>query len=149
MKSISILGIAFLLTACGPTDSAKERQQPQSVESKRRSEQAELLTNPNRGNADFVRQLRTQVKVVDGLLVVEDQLLPQLPKMSVMPLNSPWAVNCGVGLSIAFGIAVSGSSGDVANDAQVTFSLLPIAKERCQELALLIGKELQLMMSGH
>ena len=138
----------MLLTACGPSDSSKEKQQPPSAESKRMSEVAKLMTNPNRDNADFIRQLRTQVKIVDGLLVIEDQLLPEL-SMSILPRNSPWVVNCGVGLSVVFGTAVSGSSGDVSNDAKVTFTLMLIAKDRCKELAPLIAKELQLILNGH
>jgi hypothetical protein len=145
MKRFLIIGIALMLTACGPTDSSNEKQQLPSAQSKKMSEQAELLTKPNRDNSDFVRQLRAQVKAVDGLLVVEDQLLPEL---SVLPLNSPWVVNCGIGLSVAFGTAVSGSTGDVSNDAKVTLTLLPIAKERCKELAPIIAKDLQLILNG-
>ena len=149
--SHSLLGFALLLMiGCGPSDTSKDKKEPLNAEQKiaadKMAAEISVLANPNRTNAEFLRHLRASVKMVQGFLMVDTPLKVEL---ALLPPNSPWVIQCGAGMSVIFGSAVTGSSGDVSNEVEVRLALVPLTKERCQELAPLIGKEVQAILDGH
>ena len=69
-------------------------------------------------------------------------------RMTLLPTKSDWTVSCGLtGLSVAFGSTVTGSADGVKNNAEITLALGPIQKDKCRELAPLIGKEVQQILN--
>jgi hypothetical protein len=85
------------------------------------------------------------VKLVDGMLLVTDATSPGI---WVLSINSPWMIQCGPLMSLIFGGAVTGSSEAVANEVEITLSLALLSADRCRELAPLLGKEMNLILSG-
>jgi len=128
----------LLLVGCGESGSSKEKKQPSAAEAKMVAE-ARSLTDPSRGSPEFLHRLRTSVQMRNGVLIVDDPLTFGL---SVLSPNSPWVVNCGIGIEVVF--ASANSSDD---RVKIQLALIPITKERCRELAPLIGKEIQTILS--
>src|ERR1700694_4117134 len=78
-----------------------------------------LLLDPARGPADFVKTLRENVRLIDGVLIVDE---PLAFGISALSPNSPWVIKCGVGMEVLFGTAVSFESGDVHSDVKLTLA---------------------------
>ncbi len=130
-----------VIAGCGENDSSK-KQKPPSVPEMKVTAEVRALTDSNRGLPEFVQRLRTVLKMSDGVLTVDDPLAFGL---SVLSPNSPWVVNCGVGIEVVFESASTpGDRGGV----KIQLALIPMTKEKCRELAPLVGKEVQAILAG-
>jgi len=151
MRPIWIFAMLIsLLAGCGPDNTSNnakqgENKQATSPEAKKFADQMRLQMTADRDNESYIKQLRASLKLMDGFIVVENPSL--VFSMVLLPLNSSWAVSCGLGLSVDFGNAVTGdvdnNSNTVSNVASITLTFAPLKKERCRELAPLIGNEIQ------
>jgi hypothetical protein len=137
-----------LLAGCGDGDTG-DANRPQDKQAQARGAKLvsniSALTRPDRSNADFVQELRSHVKLIDGLLLVESTTSPGLWVLSV---NTPWVIQCGPLLSLVFGGSVKGSPEGVSNEVDITLSLALMTDERCRELAPVLGREVNLILSG-
>jgi hypothetical protein len=142
-----IVSLMLALCGCGPSEEKQaKRLPPQSGIAA--NENFQSLTETNRSNESYLRQLHANIKIADGLLTIEGSILPSI---TVLPVNSGWSVSCGIsGLSVVFGGGVSGSvdagSGSVENDAKLDLSIVPVSVERCREIAPLIGREVRTIL---
>jgi hypothetical protein len=137
-----------LVVGCSPDEASKEK--PGDVATTLANEQIvaniKMLTDQGRETSDFLQQIRTSLKLVNGVLVIEDIIGFEL---FVVPPNSPWVLQCGVGLKIGFGNALNSEGEDkVHSDAVIKLSLALISRERCRELAPLIGQEIQSIVNS-
>jgi len=158
--------LVSLLVGCGPSDQSDEKKQSnvdeKMAEESHASEQR-LLADPSRATPQLVQRLRASVKMRDGLLMVDNQSLTRIlsPRsetsiasipggfnISLLPKESPWVVNCGIGISVVFGNPISGESERVYGDGKVWLTTAPVAKQGCELLAPVIGKEIQAILSG-
>jgi hypothetical protein len=104
------------------------------------------LLRPGRSNADYIQTLRSQIKLSEGILLIT---APMSPTLWVLPANSPWVLECGPLLSLVFGGAVTGSPESVSSTVDVTLSLAILSEDRCRELAPLLGREINQILSGN
>lgn len=136
----ALLAFALIVIAgCGDNETSKKQKRPSAAEMKVTTE-VQVLTDSNRGLPEFVHRLRTVLKMSDGVLTVDDTLAFGL---SVLSPNSPWVVNCGVGIEVVFENSSTPQEG-----VKIQLALVPVTKERCRELAPLIGKEVQAIVAG-
>jgi hypothetical protein len=98
----------------------------------------------------------------DGLLIVDDlstlRLVPTVEAttasipdgvtLSVLPRESPWVVNCGIGIAVVFGNPISGESERVLGDGKVWLTFAQVPRQEREILAPVIGKEIQAILSG-
>ena len=82
--------------------------------------------------------IRTNIQYENGLLLIRDSLLPTLV---VVPANSPWAVKCGLGLTIFFG-----RDGETSTQVRISYRLIP--HEICRELAPLAAHAVATIAGG-
>lgn len=144
-----IVSLLLALTGCGPTEQQPAKSPPTTAD-KAANEKYQILTATNRSDESYLQQLRASMKIADGLLLIEGNILPNL---TVLPVNSGWTVSCGIaGLSVVFGSGVNGSldggSGSVENDAKVDLSLVPLTLDRCREIAPQIGREVRTIFTS-
>jgi hypothetical protein len=130
----------ILVVGCGENESAKEKSAESAKAEEKLIAKMDILINSNRGIPEFLQQLHDSLKMVNGVIVIEDSLGIGI---SVLPPNSPWVVRCGAGITVILGSAVSGDENGVNNDVEIRLSMLPISNEQCKEIAPLIGKEIQ------
>ena len=134
------------LMGCGQGEQREAANEPTdtagAVYGRKLAASISLLTKSDRPDADFVQALRSQVKLVDGMLVVTQTTSPALWVLSV---NSPWVLACGPPLSLVFDGAVNGSSEGVSNAVDVKLSFALLSEDRCEKLAPLLGKEMNLI----
>jgi hypothetical protein len=103
------------------------------------------------------------VKMRDGLLMVDDQSLTRILSpsseasvasipggfnISIFPKETPWVVNCGIGITVVFGNSISGETERVYGDGKVWLSTSGVSMQECELLAPVIGKEIQAILSG-
>jgi hypothetical protein len=99
----------------------------------------------------------------DGLLMVDNQSLTRILSplsetsiasipggfnISIFPKESPWVVNCGIGITVIFGNSISGESERVYGDGKVWLTTEPVPMQGCELLAPVIGKEIEAILSG-
>jgi hypothetical protein len=164
---VVVLAVLFLVVGCGPSDSSKEKKQITDADAKRLAEnmaaEQQLLADPSKATPQLMQRLRASVKMSDGLLMVESQSLTRLlyPRsetamasipgaitLFVFPRETPWVVNCGIGLTIIFGNPTSGEPEQIDSDGKVWLTNVPIPKQVCEKLSPLIGKEIQAILGG-
>jgi hypothetical protein len=152
------------MAGCGPSDSSKE--QITNADAKmleKKTEEQQLLADSARATVQLVQRLRASVKMRDGLLMVDNESrtrllfpisettiasIPGAVSLSVLPLESPWVVNCGMGITVVFGNSKDDGSELVNADSKVWLTYVPVPKQVCEKLAPLIGKEIQAILSG-
>ena len=146
---IRSVAIAFLLpltltviSGCGPDYQQQQAKRDADAKTKYDAE-AKKFATPARGLAELKRQLKSRVNVKDGFVVVQGGFLRGT---SVLPISTPWMVNCGfLGMTITFGTSVSGDRDDVGNDAQVQ---LAYPGMKCADQAIPIAHEVRILLSG-
>jgi hypothetical protein len=150
MIRVAGLGVIMLalVVGCSPDETSKDK--PGDVATPSANDQIaaniKMLTDQSRDTSDFLQQIRTSLKLVNGVLVIEDIFGFEL---FVVPPNSPWVLQCGAGLKVVFGNSnVDGEDKGVHNDPVIKLSLALISRERCRELAPLIGQEIQSIVNS-
>jgi hypothetical protein len=166
------LGI-FLLVGCGPSDQSKEKKQSDDYAkmlAEKSASERQLLADPSRATPQLVQRLRASLKMRDGLLMVDNQSrfrllgsasevaamasIPGGVSLSVRPRESPWVVNCGIGITVVFGNSISDGSESsgrpepIDTESRVWLTYEPLTKQGCEILAPVIGKEIQAILSG-
>jgi hypothetical protein len=80
----------------------------------------------------------------DGVRMVEGDL-----DLHLLPLSSPWVVNCGfLGIRAIFGNSL-GADESARKDIMVTLTQASVDKMDCRTLVPVVGKEIQAVLSGH
>lgn len=148
-KSMVAIFVLLLLTACDQDNPSKEKNTRDDSQSKRFAKQISdvipKLTNPKRSDDEIVQMLRDNLKSVDGLILVETTLAPEL---FVLSSNSPWVVSCGSGLAVTFGSDITSGKTDISNSVKLDLALTPLSDDRCRTLAVSVGKEVQSILAG-
>jgi hypothetical protein len=143
-RMVPILGLCALLCACGPSEQPK----PSSpVDKKIADLLGPLPSDPSRASAELGRRLAASIKVQDGLLTVHDPIMGEI-NSSILPVNSPWVINCGIGISIVFGTSVTGDSNGAQNDVEISLTNAVIDQKTCAIVGLRLAKKLQSMLAG-
>jgi hypothetical protein len=140
-----IIAIMFcgLLGACDQKNSNEEVSKKAALAAKG---EATLMSDPERAAPELENRLAQNVRVDGGLVLVHTEM-----GLSVLPVSTPWTVQCGVGMTVTFGNSVTSSldraeeSKDVeystGNDVRLILTATPIFKE-CDILAPRVGKRL-------
>jgi hypothetical protein len=133
--------LALALLGCAPSDSSSEKKPSLDDQDER------LLSDPYSAGPELVRRLRALVAVRDGLIVI---VSPLTAGVTVLPVNSSWAVICGAGISVHFGDGVAEHDGFVAvpDAMNVLLALTVVGPDTCRQLAPMIGKEVQAMIKN-
>ncbi len=135
---LSILCTCVLLLP-GCSDSGKTSESAIA-----RIEEERLLHEPLRATPVLIQRLRDAVQMRDGVLMVDSD-----SDLYVLPLNSPWIVNCGfLGIRAIFGNSV-GADESARNDITVILTQASVDKMDCRTLVPVVGKEVQAILSGH
>jgi hypothetical protein len=90
-----------------------------------------------RAGPELDRRLAERVSVDGGLLLVRTGTF-----LYVLPVTTPWTIQCFVGMSIVFGNSVSGDNSNTNNDVTVNLASGVVDPENCEVLAPRIGKRL-------
>ena len=144
MGAIGAAAVACSLVACGDGEHVERKENKPPSEF---TANIDDLLKADKTNGEFVQGLRRWVKLVDGMLLVENPMAFGLFALSV---NSPWALQCGPGLSLVFGGRVNRDPfQSVGNDVDITLSLTLLSNDRCRELVPLLGREINLILSGN
>lgn len=141
-SSLTVVATMFcvLLSACGQKEQA---QQPNKALEHIKQDEA-LTADPDRAEPELERRLAASVSVDGGLLLVR-----ALTFLYVMPVSTPWTLQCSVGMSIVFGNSITGDNSETENDVTVNLALGSISQDNCGVLAPRIGKRLLAILGGH
>jgi hypothetical protein len=140
---LSVGFICLALHGCG------ESPPPRPDETKKLlDEETELMKDPGPAGRELERRLLNSVSVQDGLVVIRDPLTAGLFTY-VLPTTSPWVISCGIGLSVAFGTAVSGDGSSVGNEVQIHLVQTFVNQEACSILAPQLGRRLKALLQEH
>jgi hypothetical protein len=135
-KRLSFIGTCvLLLQACSDANSGKSAA---TIEEER------LVHEPLRAAPILTQRLRDAVQMRDGVLMVDSD-----SDLYLLPLNSPWVVNCGfLGIRAIFGNSV-GADESTRNDVTVILTQASVDKMDCRTLVPVVGKEIHAVLSGH
>jgi len=133
---------AFLLTGCN----SQPPQKPEDIEAARKLKaHIERMADPKQAIPEFIADLRSKVRLADGLLIVQSYPWDY----RVLPPTSSWVVKCGLALEVSFGTTVPGDGGSPPDETAVQLYLSPPFGNWCESVAPAIGKEVQLILNGH
>jgi len=136
-KRLCILCIGMLLLlAC--SDAVNSRKSAATTE------EEHLLQEPLRAAPVLIRRLRDAVQLSDSVLIVDGE-----NSYFLLPLNSPWVVDCGLfGIRAIFGNSL-GADETTRNDVTVILSHASVEKMDCRKLIMVVGKELKAIVAGN
>lgn len=139
---VTLLSGILLLIGCGESESTKQRRHSHDLDETAKAEGA-LMADSNKAGPALIKRLRENVSAHDGLLRVKTMF-----GMSVLPINSPWAVYCGIGITVVFGSSFSGYRDSIRNDFEINLTTANLYKsEKCDVLAPLLGREIQVILT--
>ena len=130
-----------LLGACEQKETAKE---PNKATEMINAETA-LMSDLDRAGPELERRLAQSVSVDGGLLLVHTNGL----QLFVLPVSTPWTIQCFVGMTIVFGNSVTGDNSSTDNDVTLGLSTGQIEPKNCDILAPRIGKRLLAILGGN
>ncbi len=113
MRPTIALVFCLLLNGCDQHDPSEK-----SEALKRQDEEQALLSDPVRAEPELERRLNAAISVQGRVLIVRDPILGNIGS-AYLPANTPWVINCGAGVSVAFASPVSS---DGSNEAEVNLS---------------------------
>src|SRR5258708_8646908 len=123
-KQLSIF-CAYVLVLSGCDGSSKTSEATLA-----RTEEERLVHDPLRAAPILTQRLRDAVQMRDGVLMVDSD-----SDLYLLPMNSPWVVNCGVlGISAIFGNSV-GADEIARNDTTVILNQPTADKTHCRTLS--------------
>lgn len=134
VAGLAILGYAIFSPRSG--DRAERDKQDPSIKTE---------TNPDAVLPDILRRLDDQIRVKDGLITVMPE--PGLETF-ILPVSSPWLVQCGAGASVSLGSTTSGSEGSASSAVDVSLSYNLIDKSACAIVAPRVAARLQDKLAG-
>jgi hypothetical protein len=132
------LVLCLALVACDDSEHTEK-----SAATKIMDADALLLKDVERAGPELERRLMENIQVQDGLLMVRDPVFGEVGQLYVLPVNSPWTLSCGIGLSVIFGNSVSGDSTSLSNDIELHLVRVRVDKKDCNVLGLRLGKRLK------
>ena len=137
-KQLSIF-CAYVLVLSGCDGSSKTSEATLA-----RTEEERLVHDPLRAAPILTQRLRDAVQMRDGVLMVDSD-----SDLYLLPMNSPWVVNCGfLGIRAIFGNSV-GADESARNDTTVILDQAAVDKMDCRTLVPVVGKAMQAVLSGH
>ena len=102
------------------------------------------MSDPERSGPELESRLTQNVTVDGGLVLVRTEM-----GLSVLPVSTPWTVQCGAGMTVTFGNSITSSIDrdeddkaaeyNMSNDVKLILTVMPI---QCDVLAPRIGKRL-------
>jgi hypothetical protein len=151
-----LLGLCLLLTVGCDDDKTEKAKKAATASHAQDEAEQQLIADPERAIPELKRRLRQSVKFQDGLVVVDSPfgmgtLLGSVDSLNQFFLRSstPWALSCGMGMTVTFGNLISGDASRVSNDVRVTLTLaMMIDKSRCTTLGSAVGKEILTILAG-
>ena len=133
MERAAALAFCFLLGACDNNDQAKKTNEGSETIKR----ETALMSDPNRAGPELEKRLAESVSVDGGLLLVHTALF-----LYVLPVSTPWTLQCFAGMSIVFGNSVTGDDSNTTNDVTVNLTVGQIDQKNCDVLGPRIGKRL-------
>jgi hypothetical protein len=114
-KGAAALAFCFLLGACDNNDQAKKANEGSETIKR----ETALMSDPNRAGPELEKRLAESVSVDGGLLLVHTIT----GGLYVLPVSTPWTLNCWCGMSIVFGNSVTGDDSNTTNDVTVNLTV--------------------------
>jgi hypothetical protein len=135
----------LIVGACGP-DPVQESKKKDAIEAAQQQAEVNLLTDASRGVAELDSRLRKALVFQDGMVMIHSQ--PTYGSYTV-PVNTQWAVQCGLGLTVSFGASPRGDPNDIGTGPEVHLSWASFSPEACDSLGITVGKRLQAFLAGN
>jgi hypothetical protein len=142
-EGVAALAFFALLSACDNNEQAK-KPNPASETINR---ETALMSDPEQAGPELEKRLAQRVRVDGGLILVEPAL-----SLFVLPISTPWTLQCSSGMTIVFGNSVNNSVSqgetsedfevETGNDVAITLTVGNIDQKNCEILAPRIGKRL-------
>jgi hypothetical protein len=133
-KGVATLAFCVLLGACDNNEQAKKPSQESEIIKR----ETALMSDPNRAGPELEKRLAEGVSV-DGSLLLVHTITGSL---FVLPVSTPWTLQCWFGMSIVFGNSVSGDGSSTDNDVTLNLTVGQIDQKNCDVLGPRIGKRL-------
>jgi len=130
------VALCILLGACGKKDQAQQAQQPSKALEEAKKDEA-LMEDLDHAGPELERRLAESVSVDGNLLLVHAD-----PFLYVLPVSTPWTIQCFAGMSIVFGNSISGDNSSTNNEVEVDLAAGIIHQKNCEILAPRVGKRL-------
>lgn len=105
-----------------------------------------LLMNAESGPAEIDSRLRKSLVVQDGIVMIHNQATAY--GSYTFPATDPWAVQCGLGLTVTFGSTPRGDPNDIGTGPEIHLSYGQFKSEEYDKLGFLVGKKVQALVSG-
>ena len=133
-KGLALLSAAMLVSACN-----QERPAPRDEGPAKDAllAQIQLAATPIASDEDIDTRLAAAISVRDGLLEVAGPI-----QSYVLPLSTPWSVQCGIGLTVTLGPA----SGATANPTVEIFSG-PVNQANCAKYGPRLAKGIEALLA--
>jgi hypothetical protein len=101
--------------------------------------------NPDKILPEILRKFDQRIQIKHGFVFITDE--PGVDTY-LLPLTSPWLVQCGIGASIQLGAVANGSDGAVGSQVDVQLFDQVIDKAACAVIAPEIARRLQERLAG-
>ncbi len=89
-----------------------------------------LFLQPEQAEAEIEQRLAKNITVREGLLIVRDPIMANLD-LAIMPVNAPWILHCGIGISLGF----AGGSDEGGGGVTIELTSVLVDKTVCESLA--------------
>ncbi|HTT84071.1 MAG TPA: hypothetical protein VMF67_11360 [Rhizomicrobium sp.] len=130
-RIVMCLSLAMALSACGKGGNVGSDEDTDA----QYGAASAILASKDSGAAALTKSLHENLKVENGILIVDG---PIVPGAVVQSKNSPWSVSCGEGLAVDVG------KGEI--------DLIPvtvqISEDKCALLTRKLGSEVQTIVDG-
>lgn len=142
-SALVALGLAMAAQGCSDPVPPAPPTVPKEMSEAMAKADAELkvLEDKNRTNNDIVEYLGAYLQRKDHLIFVRDFIGARL---WIFPDSTPWIINCGLGVSVFFGPVPNPDASDVnSSSPELKLSMVPMQRERCEELGPRLAHQLQ------
>jgi hypothetical protein len=139
-RFFSVILLSLFLGGCG-----EESKPSQTSQAPVPNEDTGLPEDLGRAGSELERRLLKSVSVQDGVMLVRDPVMGRFVSY-VLPVSSPWVISCGIGLSVTFGISISGDESSVGNEVVIHLARVLVDQETCGVLAPQLGRRLKVLL---
>lgn len=139
--ALVVVGIALAISACDQSQPSKGKGEVQMPPEMKRM--LEPLPAGLQAKIEVLgKRLNEYLSEEDGFYIVRDPVRGMFQE-TILPVTSPWSIECGMGLKLVFGTGVSGDSAEVTNEATITLSMGLIPIEECKPIGLALARSVR------
>ena len=143
----AVVGLLGLLAtmACDP-DPVRAADKKRDADMEKLQADVSTLIDAVDGPAEVDSRLRKSLVLRDGMVMIHNQVTAY--GSYTFPATTTWSVQCGLGLTVAFGSSPRGDPADIGAGPEIHLSFGQFSPEDCDKLGFVVGEKLRAFMAG-